>query len=688
MIPMKRLLTFLLTALIINANAQTVTGDRVVARQGIYVKDSWVDSVQKNGTLSSDRAIPSSKMLSNGTIKNQFNHSSDQDFEIDVFPDIQYMTRWRYAWGRSMFQWVVDNKASQNIKAVLQVGDITDATTIAEWDTASTWFNLLDGVSIPYVAAAGNHDYASTSPVGRNLTSYNSYFGASRMSTKSHFVGYFDTDPLSQGYANAFYKIDIASKKYCILNLEFLPRDTVIGWASKILDSLYNAEPSREVMVLTHAYIDSYGELPQDSSLYAGNTYGMSNDNSGQELWDKLIKKKANIRWVFNGHYIPSYNSNRGWSSNITATGENGNIIEQIFVNFQDDSDKGNGYFMRLKFKPSQNKIDVSYYSPYENAYDSLVKGFTMFAPPVDIVGKVGIAGKVAINQELRVAGDVKLEQLSKSSIPFVAEDHKLKTTDSLRFDGVSGIYASKIGTYYSKPFIIKTNNTQRALFDSIGRLAIQVSRMQVGNSSNVNTFLNNNNLDGNYPATFNVIQGSGNWGIAVTRANVDAVGANVVFLKVRSTDPTIRVPAQVGDIVGRITWMTPSADSTVHSLAQIRSSVEGVTDGGIQGNLIFCTSFNTYSSDGNERMRINSLGQVMIGTSTPFGANVKFHVAGESYLLGKVTLGDVLNLPATTAPTSSSDSSGSDGDLRKDASGNLYLKAGGQWLKFTGVTF
>ncbi|MFC0773046.1 hypothetical protein [Terrimonas alba] len=46
------------------------------------------------------------------------------------------------------------------------------------------------------------------------------------------------------------------------------------------------------------------------------------------------------------------------------------------------------------------------------------------------------------------------------------------------------------------------------------------------------------------------------------------------------------------------------------------------------------------------------------------------------------------LNLPASTAPTSSSDPSGSDGDIKRDASGNIYLRTSTQWLKFTGVTF
>jgi hypothetical protein len=59
----------------------------------------------------------------------------------------------------------------------------------------------------------------------------------------------------------------------------------------------------------------------------------------------------------------------------------------------------------------------------------------------------------------------------------------------------------------------------------------------------------------------------------------------------------------------------------------------------------------------------------------------------------GKVSTTDlkvsnIINLAATTAPTSSSDSSGVAGDIKRDSSGNLYIRTATQWLKFTGVTF
>jgi len=48
----------------------------------------------------------------------------------------------------------------------------------------------------------------------------------------------------------------------------------------------------------------------------------------------------------------------------------------------------------------------------------------------------------------------------------------------------------------------------------------------------------------------------------------------------------------------------------------------------------------------------------------------------------------NVLNIATSAAPTSSADATGSQGDLIRDAAGNLYLKTATGWLKFTGVTF
>lgn len=53
-----------LLAVAVLSQAQTVTADRVIARQGLYVKDTWIDSIQRDtGFTNQSRAIPTSSAV-------------------------------------------------------------------------------------------------------------------------------------------------------------------------------------------------------------------------------------------------------------------------------------------------------------------------------------------------------------------------------------------------------------------------------------------------------------------------------------------------------------------------------------------------------------------------------------------------------------------------------------------------
>lgn len=62
---MKRLLILLLVLVNLSAAGQTLTGDRVVARQGLYLRDWWVDSVKRDTAnwRFSPRTVPTSKAI-------------------------------------------------------------------------------------------------------------------------------------------------------------------------------------------------------------------------------------------------------------------------------------------------------------------------------------------------------------------------------------------------------------------------------------------------------------------------------------------------------------------------------------------------------------------------------------------------------------------------------------------------
>lgn len=769
----KIFLTLLTTFTLIASFAQTtITGDRVVAKQSLYVNGSWVDSIQKKGDFNSQRAIPSSQgvkdlLNSGGVVNNYLPKINEPDFEIEVFPDIQNMVAYNdsiKAMGRSMFDWVKRNKDSQNIKALLQVGDITNWTTTAEWDTASAWFNKLDSVGIPYVTAIGNHDYASQSPASRNATLYNTYFGASRYSTKSHFGGYFSNDPLNQGYANSFYKFDAGSNKFFVLNLEFLPRDTVLNWAGKVLDSLYAVEPDRQVMIVTHGYMTAFNELATDTSVYSTSYYGLTNDNSGQEMWDKLIKLKPNIRFVFGGHYLlPSTWAQNGLHGLILSSGVNGNLVTQIMVNYQDDVAWGNGYFMRLKFSPSQAKVYVSFFSSYYNAYDSRVDSFNLDVPPVQVQSSMSVGGNVAIVKDLRVAGKIKVETLKKTRIPFIGNGNVFQDNKNLFYD--KGSLFVKQDSPLVAPLVLQYSkatsslNPLPAIFslkDSSGKNIFDIKgyyyrdtgnhyfpSIYIGDSCGTSSGISNVAI-GSY-----AVQKSTGGGISVAVGvealknhtapfGLTAVGFQAMYSMTSGGVSDVAVgPQAMYSAQSNVKWCTAVGQNGMVNLVsgQDNTAVGQNAMGGLSaGNYNVAVgstalgSTPVYVANNNTAIGIRALKKIAGDNNVAVGMDAGAGVTGagnvfmgymagppsgtcsnklyihnaqvsnpliygefDNRLLkinGKLTLTDVLNLPSSTAPTSSSDATGTDGELRRDASGNIYLKAGSSWLKFTGVTF
>jgi hypothetical protein len=740
-INMKRILFLsfgIFTAIMSMAQQKTtVTADRVVARQALFLKDAWLDSIQKAGKLKAANTLPTSKAvddyLKTSPIGNQFASVQEPDFEIDVFPDIQNMIRLYQSESRSMFQWVASHKDSANIKAVLQVGDITDWGQAYEWDTASHQFAILDTAGIPYFTVPGNHDYDGVwNPATRGLTTYNANFGLAKYASRSYWGGYFNTDPLNQGTANSFVKFDVGSKKYLVLGMEFIPRDTVLGWASKVIDSVYAIDPERQVIIITHAYQTTNNERATDTSVYSGISYNLTADNSGEEMWQKLVSKKPSIAYVFNGHFL----INNTWAKNglhglISSVGDNGNLVHQIFVNYQDDTAWGNGYFMRLKFQPSINKVSVSFFSPWEGHDDIRYAPYTLDDPSLKVISSLGVNGYASIKKGLRVEGQIKSEALHKGRFVFVGNDHALEDTANLRFVKDSGIYIRGVGQTplpimtliagdSSKgvaPFIVFKDKDSSSV---LRMMAYWLNKAQggsifIGDSSGAKIAPGSasNNGVGTTALGFRALSRSS------TSIHNTAVGSYALQLDTlgnfNSAFGTFALQANIngGDntAIGEACMYQRTTGSSNVGLGsntlQANNGNENVAIGkGAMGNANGTGSSNVAVGRSAGRDATGS-GNVFIGYFA--GASWAGSASNRLYLHnadvsnpliygefdnrlvkinGKLTITDVLNLPASTAPTSSSDASGVDGELRRDSAGNIYLKAGSSWLKFTGATF
>jgi hypothetical protein len=92
-------------------------------------------------------------------------------------------------------------------------------------------------------------------------------------------------------------KLDVGDRKFLVLALEVYPRRAVADWAAGVLD----ANPDREAIVLTHAYLSSYGLLAPPNE-YMGSLHFWLNTPEqgmcGEQLWDYQSAPGGGEGWV------------------------------------------------------------------------------------------------------------------------------------------------------------------------------------------------------------------------------------------------------------------------------------------------------------------------------------------------------------------------------------------------------
>ena len=402
--------------------------------------------------------------------------SEDPDFEIVVFPDTQNMIRWNNAASLSMSQWVADNKETSNIKALLHVGDIVDLSTLTEFQTADTQFKIFENTGLPVLYTAGNHDYAGWNIQARDLTLFNTYFGPSRYAGKPYYISSVTN---TRGESSAIQFL-AGKQKFVAISLELFPRQDTLDWAGGILAGLEANEPDTKVIIVTHGYVNVWGEIADHAALYSTDNYGVTNGLAPLDLYNNFIKNYSNIRFVINGHFLTDPNSNamRGLVEHTESLGNFGNVIHNIFVNYQDDNRTGvidgidftpggtggNGFLMRMQFSPKNKTVSFKFYSPKIDIYDPLQTGFTLSYGEgnVEDIDTLAIEKSLQVAGETRFQGKVSFESLTKGRIPFIGHDFKLNTTDDLQYNEVTrGI---TLGALY-----IPRANDPRASTSNIG---------------------------------------------------------------------------------------------------------------------------------------------------------------------------------------------------------------------------
>ena len=229
--------------------------------------------------------------------------------------------------------------------------------------------------------------------------------------------------------------------------------------------------------------------------------------------------------------------------------------------------------------------------------------------------------GSSSPTERMRIdsSGRVKIEQSSADKqFRIISTDSsgasmlfQNSTTGTGSNDGLYvGIDSTETGYLWhfeNKPLVLGTNNTERMRIDSSGRLL-------VGTSSSVSTGSSTAGLQLHNTTSSNGAH------LSVARFNNDSTGGKICIAKSRSTSVSAGTIVQNNDALGVIEFAGDDGTDMLSRGAEIHAKVDG-TPG---ANDLPCRLEFRVTADGSnsptERMRIDSSGNVGIGTNSPSG--------------------------------------------------------------------
>lgn len=327
-----------------------------------------------------------------------------QKFTIAIFPDSQYAVSHKPSLLTSQMQWLAAKKDSLKLPIVLHVGDVVNYDSNTHFQIASEAFKILDDANVDYAITLGNHDTeavnvdnGSAAPGDtrvnvRKTTKFNTYFPVDRFKTQQ---GRFEEGKSD----NAYYTFKAGGLNWLIVTLEFCARQQVVSWANTIIPQY----PDHNVIFLTHVHLNS------SSAVEPGNQgYGSTPPN---EIFFNLMRKHANVRFVFSGHFSAALSKHRN------DPGENGNRIYQMLQDYSTQNNAhGNGYLRLVDIDPAAGTIDAKIYSPVLNTTRNDASKFTYTGVQFVQPAVTGIGDQLEIpdkSLELKILSGSSLGNLS-----------------------------------------------------------------------------------------------------------------------------------------------------------------------------------------------------------------------------------------------------------------------------------
>ena len=246
--------------------------------------------------------------------------------------------------------WIVANKASENIVFVSHVGDIVEINRVEEWAFAKKHLDRLRGV-VPFGLTVGNHDMERRG----DASLFQKTFPASSFSNDDWYLESYSHNRKDQNVSannvNSAQTFSAGGIDFLFLHLECNAPDDVVAWANAILKQ----HPKRQALISTHMDLGII-DKPKTAEGYIHDPKGRmrwvkihpDRGNTAEQLWDKLYRKHANLRFVFSG------DQSRVTAMRLTATGDHSNKVHSLLSDYM-----SLGALRLMRFIPSQNRVQV-----------------------------------------------------------------------------------------------------------------------------------------------------------------------------------------------------------------------------------------------------------------------------------------------------------------------------------------
>ncbi|WP_396613384.1 dockerin type I domain-containing protein (plasmid) [Haloferax sp. S1W] len=304
------------------------------------------------------RSIPVGMALSSLPVASYVARAAPDYWTVVALPDTQFYAE-RDDWtqyAHDQTEWVADNSESEHIRFVTHEGDIVEnGGRDVEWERMDSVMSTLDG-EVPYSAIPGNHDWEKEGDRTSSIENFTETFGASRYENRSWFGGTGpETTPL-----NFYQYFSGGAYDFLHLALELEPPGEVddpttsLGWARRVLDD-HQFMPT---ILTTHYYLEDDG---RSTNLHERNGIG----NTGEEVWQKLVKTSPQVFMVLCGHI-------HGENHQI-STNDAGLSVYEVLADYQDYDNGGNGWMRLIRFQPGgesgPDRIQFVTYSPSLDEY-------------------------------------------------------------------------------------------------------------------------------------------------------------------------------------------------------------------------------------------------------------------------------------------------------------------------------